>query len=312
MLRLVLAAWLALCGAAHAQLSGGLQFPGPGMPASSGFQGLGDVLSGWTHYESCAYVYDASKATTATSMCDLVDSVTGAAVGTLRGSTAGTVDLSAYFSGAQTPMAACAAAGGGLCRVSATYNQVAGTSFQTNATNSQRPILTFSAQNGLPGMTGTAAANTNLTSTGSVTSTQPWTMLGVAKRTTNFTTQQAVQGSSGAQNSCLSFTSSASTAGFTSDGAATITLGSVTDGNFHAMIGIADTSPNGVLAVDNVETTGNVGTGAFSSNTSRIMRCAGGVSIDGVFLEGAFKGGTPPNAGQRTSINSNVHSRYAF
>ena len=36
MIRLALIAWLALCGVANAQLSGGLQFPGPGMAHSSG------------------------------------------------------------------------------------------------------------------------------------------------------------------------------------------------------------------------------------------------------------------------------------
>lgn len=317
-LSVAFAAWLALCGCAAAQSPIG-SFP-PGMfqnraaidaaPAAS-YQGLGDALSGWTHYESCGFVYDVAHASTSTLLCDLVDSVSGAAVGTLRGTTAGTVDLTAYFTGSVTPAAACAAAGGGACRVSATYNQVTGASFQTNATNSQRPILTFSAQNGLPGMTGTAAANTNLTSAASVTQAQPWHMLGVAKRTTNFTTQQALQGSSGALNSCLSFTSSANTAGFTADGAATITLGSVTDGNFHALQGVADTSPNAVLAVDGTETTGNVGTSAFSSNTSRIMRCSGGVSIDGVLLEAGFRAGAP-TGGQRTAVNSNVHSRWAF
>jgi len=37
MIRLALIAWLALCGVANAQLSGGLQFPGPGTAHSSGF-----------------------------------------------------------------------------------------------------------------------------------------------------------------------------------------------------------------------------------------------------------------------------------
>jgi hypothetical protein len=36
MLRLVLAAWLALCGVANAQMNGGVQFPGPGTAHSSG------------------------------------------------------------------------------------------------------------------------------------------------------------------------------------------------------------------------------------------------------------------------------------
>lgn len=36
MLRLVLIAWLALCGSVHAQMNGGVQFPGPGTAHSAG------------------------------------------------------------------------------------------------------------------------------------------------------------------------------------------------------------------------------------------------------------------------------------
>ena len=45
MIRLALIAWLALCGVANAQLSGGLQFPGPGTAHSAGasYTGPGDV-----------------------------------------------------------------------------------------------------------------------------------------------------------------------------------------------------------------------------------------------------------------------------
>ena len=275
------------------------------------YQGPGDIVSGALAWGSCARVYNASLASTSTSLCDLVDSVSGAAVGTLRGSAAGTVDLSAYFSGSVTPAAACAAAGGGACRVSKVYDQIGGTAGWTNATNGQRPILTFSAQNGLPGMTGTAAGNTNLTTVATFTRAQPWTQVMVAKRTANFTTSQSLMGSSGAFNHCTSFTSSANTAGFSSDGVSTITQGSVTDSNFHAIQVVADTSPNSVLAVDGTETTGNAGTGAFSSNTSRIMRCSGGLSMDGVFLEGGlWPAGF--NGTQRTNMNSNLHGASGY
>ena len=273
------------------------------------YQGPGDIVSGALIWGSCSRVYNVSLASTSTSLCDLVDtSVGGTAICTLRGSSTGFVDLTgSYCTGSATPAVACAAAAGGACRVSKVYDQIGGTSGWVNATHGQRPVFTFSAQNSLPGLTGTAAANTFLNTSSTFTQAQPWTLVAVGKRTANFTTSQSLIGSSGSLNDCLSYTTSASTAGFTSDGASTITLGSVTDSNFHAVQGVAATSPNGVLAVDGVETTGNVGTGAFSANTSRIMRCAGGLSLDGVWLEG----GLWPvgfDATQRGNINSNIHS----
>src|SRR6187551_413431 len=51
MIRLALIAWLALCGVANAQLSGGLQFPGPGTAhsAGGGYVGPVDAVAGATH-----------------------------------------------------------------------------------------------------------------------------------------------------------------------------------------------------------------------------------------------------------------------
>ena len=282
---------------------------GGGFGVAATYQGPGDIVSGALIWGSCARVYNVSLASTSTSLCDLVDTSAGStAVCTLRGSSTGFVDLAnSYCTGSLTPAAACSAAAGGACRVSKVYDQIGGTAGWTNATNGQRPILTFSAQNGLPGLTGTAAGNTNLTTVGTFTRAQPWTFVAAAKRTANFTTAQALMGSSGAFNDCMRFTTSASTAGFTSDGVTSLTLGSVTDSNFHAVQGIADTSPNAVLSVDGTDSTGNAGSGAFSGNTSRIMRCSGGESIDGVWLEG----GLWPSGfdgTQRTNMNANIHS----
>jgi hypothetical protein len=279
MKRLVLALAFCLALAGGAQAQGGMG-PGPGMVHSTGssYSGPGDVVSGALAWGSCARVYNVSLASTSTSLCDLVDtSVGGTAICTLRGSSTGFVDLAgSYCTGSTTPAAACAAAAGGACRVSKVYDQIGGTSGWINATNGQRPVLTFSAQNGLPGLTGTAAANTSLTTSSTFTQAQPWTLVAAAKRTANFTTSQSLMGSSGALNDCMSYTTSANTAGFTSDGsAATITLG------------------------------------VFSANTSRIMRCAGGLSLDGVWLEG----GLWPSGfdgTQRTNMNSNIHGASGY
>ena len=60
------------------------------------YQGPGDVVSGATAWGSCARVYNASKASTSTSLCDLVAVTGGAVVCTLRGTASGFVDLAVF------------------------------------------------------------------------------------------------------------------------------------------------------------------------------------------------------------------------
>lgn len=294
-------------GAANAQ---SIPFPGPG--ATSAYQGPGDIVSGALIWGSCARVYNASLASTSTSLCDLVDTTTGAtAVCTLRGSGNGFVDLTnAYCTGSLTPAAACAAASGGACRVSKVYDQIGGTSGWVNATNSQRPVLTFSALNSLPGLTGTAAANTSLTTSATFTQAQPITLATVCVRTANFTTIQAAMGASGGLNALFGFSSAADTARLTSDGASVATKGSITDSSFHAMQGVLN-GASSVIAIDGSETTGNAATSGWSANTSRIMRFAGGNSLDGSCMEfGMWPSGF--SAGNRTSMNSNMHGSSGY
>ena len=308
-LGLVLAFCLALTGGALAQ--GGMG-PGPGMVHSTAtYQGPGDIVSGALIWGSCARVYNASLASTATSLCDLVDTSVGStAICTLRGSATGFVDLAGtYCTGSTTPAAACAAAAGGACRVSKVYDQIGGTSGWVQATNGQRPVLTFSAINSLPCATGTGAANTNLTSSSVFTQTQ-WTWTSVAKRTSS--AQAGVVGASGGFNGYLGFTASVDTAGLTSNNVTFITLGSVTDSAFHAMQGVMDPGGvGGVLAVDGVETSGAVGVTTMSSNTSRVMRLAAGASLPGDWCEGGL---WPSlfNGTQRTNINANMHGTSGY
>src|SRR5258708_4464076 len=73
----------------------------------STFQGPGNIVSGAIAWQSCARVYNASLASTATSLCDLVDSAAPTVViCTLRGTTSGFVDLAGtYCTGSVTPAA---------------------------------------------------------------------------------------------------------------------------------------------------------------------------------------------------------------
>src|SRR3981081_854042 len=86
--------------------------------AAPSYQGPGDVVSGALIWGSCARAYSSAQASTAISFCDLVASgFPTVTLFTLRGSSAGIVDLSAYFPGSVTPAAKCATATGAVCNI---------------------------------------------------------------------------------------------------------------------------------------------------------------------------------------------------
>ncbi len=282
-----------------------------------GYQGPGDIVSGALAWGSCSRVYSVSLASTSTSMCDLVDTATGTvAICTLRGSSTGFVDLAgSYCVGSTTPATACAAAAGGACRVSKVNDQIGGTSGWINATNSTRPTLTFSAINGLPGITCTAAANSLLaTSTtfgsgGTVAISSPFTWVAVAERNNNTGVEQSVLGWTTSPNGLLGFNNAAATAVVTADNASKVTLGSVADNAFHAMIGIVNSTTTGVLAVDGIENTGTTATSVPANVTSRLCRSAGGISLDGFIMEAGLWGSAITN---RSGLNSNMHGTSGY
>jgi hypothetical protein len=148
------------------------------------YSGPGDVISGASGFFSCSRVYNLASATTSTSMCDLVAVTGGAAVCTLRGSSSGLVDLTAYCPGTTTPPAACAAASGGSCKVTKMYDQTGSGNPITNATLATMPTITFAAQNGLPSVNFLNANSTVLATASQIPGlTQPFTVSWVGKKT---------------------------------------------------------------------------------------------------------------------------------
>ena len=157
-----------------------------------GFQGPGDIVSGWTIY----YGFECYNAAYAGNVADIVDDATGNTTGTrLQCSAGGTI--SALVSGsactfvtgnACSPIATtCAVA----CKVVTLYNQAGTTPCSgstacdvTQATNSSRPVYSNSCVNSKPCMTSVAS---NLLSANPLTLAQPFTFSGVAARTGNFT-----------------------------------------------------------------------------------------------------------------------------
>lgn len=307
MKRIILALLLLLPISASAQFNGcAAGFCAPKFTAAT-YQGPGDVIaSGWIAWGSCDRVYSFAQASMATLLCDVVDATTGAAIGTLRGTASGFVDLSAYFAGSVTPATACA----GGCRISKIYDALGGSGW-VNATNSQRPVITFSALNGLPGLASTAAANTFLATSTTYTQALPYTWAAVVKRTANFTVKQYVMGPASTLNSGFGFAASASTAMVTGDNSNFNTLGSVTDNSFHFMMGTL--GANCTIYADGVSNAiaGCAGQLAFSGQGLRFMRAVPGNSFDGIFMEGGFLP-IDPSSSQRAALYSNVTSTNGY
>lgn len=275
---------------------------------AAGFQGLGDAFT-LTEYSSCAFTATSALANTSTSLCDLVDATTGTvAIGTLRGSSTGKVDLTAYFAGLVTPATACAAAAGGACRISKRYGQLAGTNF-TNATASQMPLLTFSALNGLPGATFANGSSSSM-ATANQTMAQPYTMFAVYSQTT-FNSNAGIIGGQAVQTGLVAG-ASANLVGISSS---TLVTASATDNTFHAVSGLASGSGNNcALNVDGSDTASlNCGTVGISATPIRTGRNPGGPSLTGTMMEEAWFAGTstPTN---RSALSTNAHSsgRYNF
>lgn len=300
----ILALWLAVAQAYAGSLT--LLGAGNAGAAAAPYVGPGDIVSGATAWGSCARVYQVSQASTATSLCDLVAVTGGAAVCTLRGSATGFVDLAASYCAGTTPAAACAAASGGSCKVTKVYDQAGATGGWTQATLSTMPALTFSALNGLPGMTFASASNQFMVS-GNITVAQPLTLIGVYKRTSG-TTLSAILANGGGANVNLGASSAVDTA-FMNAGSA-VTAGA-TDNQFHALIGVFNNASSS-LVVDGSATAGAAGATGFTAQGIRIGRHAtSGNSMDGLIMEvGAYA--IAFNATQYGNMNTNMHNTNGY
>lgn len=298
--------WLALCSAVLGQVGQIPAWPPLQRFASATYQGPGDIVSGATAWGSCARVYTAAQASTATSLCDLVSSsAPTVTICTLRATATGFVDLSAYCPGSVTPAAICAAATGGVCNVQKVYDQSSNGNHFTNTTASSQPVLAFSALNGLPGLTGLVASATVL-NTASLTVPQPLTLVSVYERTAGPTTVACAIGN-GTSNLCVG---GSNTSGqgvlFGSGGSINV---AATESVFHAIQG-ASIANVGTINVDGTEASNTQAT-AFSGNALRMLRGAGANTLTGIVMEG----GLWPSgfsAGNRTSMNANMHGTSGY
>lgn len=299
----------------YAQLSGGLQFPGPGLGVGAGVTYVGpiDAQAGATIFGSCARVAQASLASTATSLCDLVDSAAPTSViCTLRGTPSGFVDLAGtYCSGGVTPSAKCAAATGTTCNISKVYNQISpGTNDFANTTAASQPKLTFSALNGLPGITGTNAASSALTTSGNISAALPWALVAVSKRTGSTGVTSGIFGQNVSGAAFLGYAGSANTALLSQAAPAT---GTANDNTFYSLIGTVDAGGAATLYANGSSVGTSSGYGAITSTPMRILRSANGaVSMDGTIMEFILYPATTINASTVSSNQRSATNGYNF
>jgi hypothetical protein len=234
---------------------------GGGSGGGGGYTGPGDIASGAGGFWSCARSYNAAYGTG--NFCDLVAVTGGAPVCTLKGGTSGFVDLTAYCPGSVTPAAACAAASGGSCLVTKAYDQSGNGLHATQATLGAMPSLLFGALNGLPCMNMNSVSAKQQLVTSSITQAQPWTISSVSERTSGTTGNEAALVDTA--NSYGAYTGSNAAANTGALYAGSFPTFTVTDGAFHAMQSLFNTTSSAAL-VDSTANTGlSVGAGAWSA-----------------------------------------------
>jgi hypothetical protein len=259
---------------------------------------LGGATANVKVYISCARVLNTAKATTATPMCDLVDSAAPTTIlCTLHGTPSGFVDLSTAGCGGTTPAALCAARTGGVCNILTAHDQSGSGLFGdfTQTTAADQPFLTFSALNGLPSITCTTTVQCILSSTVAGTLAPPFSISAVG-----------VHGNSTVPGPILAAGTSTTEMAWNGLNPSTLTcegssgiVGTSSDTAFQGM-----TCQYGTSASVNINgasvATGSTGTGGFSAEALRIFRSQGGIHQgQGQILELMI------NAAQTTSTDLN-------
>jgi hypothetical protein len=278
-LRLILAGWVFVAGAAWGQVGQIPTYVQP-PPASASYVGPGDIsLGGSTAnvkaYISCARVLNTAKATTATPMCDLVDSAAPTTIlCTLHGTPSGFVDLSTAGCGGTTPAALCAARTGGVCNILTAHDQSGSGLFGdfTQAVAADQPFLTFSALNGLPSITCTSTVQCILSSTVAGTLAPPFS-ISVVGIHGNATVPGPIL-AAGTSNTEMAW-NGLSAGELTCEGSTGIS-GTSSDTAFQGMTCQYGTSANANVNGVSVGT-GSTGAGGFSSEELRIFRSQGGL-----------------------------------
>ncbi len=280
------------------------------IPSTPAYQGIGDVVSGWYVWGSCARAYNAAYAAAQGNMCDLVNSSDGTvAICTLKAATTGFVNLTdSYCTGSQTPAAACAAAAGGSCRISKVYDQTDNGRHLTQATAAQQPDLTFGDLNSLPSIdcTGREGGTCTIT-TAAQTVSQPVNFAVVARNPSGLTSGGVLGSQNGSEPRIVLHSPTNNTFDVGGNLAVQVCSGTQAANAYHALQGLASGAASLCHADGTDGSTSNIGTTGFVANGFRLHR-AGGAQDGMKIMEGGMYTAGALDGTQRGNLNTNIHS----
>ena len=271
--------------------------------SGSSYVGPGDIspsAAAWFGLRA----YNAAYATGLNPAADICDAATGATCTTINILSNGNFDTAT----AQTFCTAHTS-----CVVSKLYDQTGNGNNLTQATNADRPTLTFNCTNSLPCLTfsGVTAAQLGIAASPSIA--VPWSVSAVAERTGSFTSFQGIfTGYTGSQEVGLFFQNSAN-AGDLETGLGSIPSASAPDSAFHALEGVAGASTIAIYA----DGTPNLAAASSAAWTNTNVMEVGNSPFNNVGMTGNWEeSGVWSNLGfstsTATSLNSNQHTYWGF
>jgi hypothetical protein len=143
------------------------------------------------------------------------------------------------------------------------YDQTGGGQHFVQATAANQPAFILSGFGTLPILRFNHANATRMSPATWVTVNQPWSVVGLAKRTTIFTAHDnIILASSGNDGLFFKNTGLVTVFAFTNGDLP----GSQTEGNMHTIMGTTDNAAGGKIAVDGTVTTGAIGTDTMNTN----------------------------------------------
>jgi hypothetical protein len=188
---------------------------------------------------------------------------------TLRGTSTGLVDLTAYCPGSVTPAAKCAAAMGAVCNISQAYDQSGNSRPVVNVTAASQPFLVFSALNGLPAIKCTAAS-CFLATAATFTISQPITESAVYIVPAQNSAEQVIIGNPNSSTSLGVPANASPNTAMVNAGTEVTATASINA--WHALQGLLSGS-SCAINVDGTDTGSlNCGTGVWAGYTIRILR----------------------------------------
>jgi hypothetical protein len=303
MLRFVLIAWLALCGVASAQLSGGVGgFPGPGTvhSAAAGFTGPGDVVSGAYAWYSCSRGYNTADTANACNVCLPADT------------TCADLTLSAGFAVVPGSLSTCNITTV-ICTVKTAYDKTGNGRDMTQATEANRPTFrpAMASNNcpttALPCMLFVAASSQRLVTAGTFTLSQPITASAVFNRTAAAIGQELF----GFGVDVSLFQQNSNTIALMVGGSAGTPTAAATDGSWHAIQGVVSGASSNAY-VDGATTAVSAGTGSVAAKGIKLAGPAFVANIWGGYIAEVGMWNSAFNATQAGNMNTNQHGANGY